>query len=68
MLMENKVYDVLKFLALVVLPALATFYAAIAAVWGLPYTEQGVGTITAVDTLLGTLLKISSDNYKKQED
>lgn len=67
-LMENKVYDVLKFLALVVLPALATFYAAIAAVWGLPYTEQVVGTITAVDTLLGTLLKISSDNYKKQED
>ena len=51
MLMENKVYDVLKFLALVVLPALATFYAAIAAVWGLPYTEQVVGTITAVDTL-----------------
>jgi hypothetical protein len=68
MLMENKVYDVLKFLALVVLPALATFYTAIAAVWGLPYTEQVVGTITAVDTLLGTLLKISSDNYKKQED
>lgn len=68
MLMENKVYDVLKFLALVVLPALATFYAAIAAVWGLPYAEQVVGTITAVDTLLGTLLKISSDNYKKQED
>lgn len=67
MLMENKVYDVLKFLALVVLPALATFYAAIAAVWGLAYTEQVVGTITAVDTLLGTLLKISSDNYKKQE-
>ena len=68
MLMENKVYDVLKFLALVVLPALATFYAAIAAAGGLPYTEQVVGTITAVDTLLGTLLKISSDNYKKQED
>ena len=68
MLMENKVYDVLKFLALVVLPALATFYAAIAEVWGLPYTEQVVGTITAVDTLLGTLLKISSDNYNKQED
>ncbi len=63
MLMENKVYDVLKFLALVVLPALATFYAAIAAVWGLPYTEQVVGTITAVDTLLGTLLKISADKY-----
>ena len=68
MKMTNKTYDTLKWIALILLPALATFYAAIAAVWGLPYTEQVVGTITAVDTLLGTLLKISSDNYKKQED
>lgn len=67
MKMSNKVYDVLKWVALILLPAMATFYAAIAAVWGLPYTEQVVGTITAVDTLLGTLLKISSDNFKKQE-
>lgn len=67
MKMTNKTYDILKWIALILLPALATFYAAIAAVWGLPYTEQVVGTITAVDTLLGTLLKISSDNYKKQE-
>lgn len=66
--MTNKTYDILKWIALILLPALATFYAAIAAVWGLPYTEQVVGTITAVDTLLGTLLKISSDNYKNQED
>nr|DAP58859.1 MAG TPA: holin [Caudoviricetes sp.] len=68
MKMTNKTYDILKWIALILLPALATFYAAIAAVWGLPYTEQVVGTITAVDTLLGTLLKISSDNYNKQED
>ncbi len=68
MKMTNKTYDILKWIALILLPALATFYAAIAAVWGLPYTEQVVGTITAVDTLLGTLLKISSDNYKKRED
>ena len=64
MKMTNKTYDILKWIALILLPALATFYAAIATVWGLPYTEQVVGTITAVDTLLGTLLKISSDNYK----
>ena len=63
MKMTNKTYDILKWIALILLPALATFYAAIAAVWGLPYTEQGVGTITAVDTLLGTLLKISADKY-----
>lgn len=67
MKMTNRTYDILKWIALILLPALATFYAAIAAVWGLPYTEQVVGTITAVDTLLGTLLKISSDNYNKQE-
>lgn len=63
MKMTNKTYDILKWIALILLPALATFYAAIAAVWGMPYTEQVVGTITAVDTLLGTLLKISSDKY-----
>ena len=63
MKLSNRVYDILKWIALILLPALATFYAAIAAVWGLPYTEQVVGTITAVDTLLGTLLKISADKY-----
>lgn len=63
MKMTNRTYDILKWIALILLPALATFYAAIAAVWGLPYTEQVVGTITAVDTLLGTLLKISADKY-----
>ena len=62
MKMTNRTYDILKWIALILLPALATFYAAIAA-GGLPYTEQVVGTITAVDTLLGTLLKISSDKY-----
>ena len=67
MKMSNNLYDILKWVAMILLPALATFYAAIAAVWGLPYTEQVVGTITAVDTLLGALLKVSSDNYKKQE-
>lgn len=67
MKMTNRTYDILKWIALILLPALATFYAAIAAVWGLPYTEQVVGTITAVDTLLGTLLKISADKYAAQE-
>ena len=66
MKMSNKMYDILKWIALVLLPAAATFYAAIAAVWGLPCAEQVVGTITAVDTLLGTLLGISSANYNKE--
>lgn len=61
---NNKVYDVLKWIAMVVLPAIATFYCAIAAIWGLPYANQIVGTITAFDTLLGALIGISSQSYK----
>lgn len=63
--MSNKVYDVLKFIALVVLPALGTLYFALSTIWGLPYGEQIVGTITAIDTFLGALLGISSVKYNK---
>ena len=63
--MSNKTYDVLKYIAQVVLPALGTLYFALAGIWGLPYGEQIVGTITAIDTFLGVVLKISSDNYYK---
>lgn len=65
--MSNKAYDILKYIAQVVLPALGTFYFAIAQIWGLPYGEQIVGTITALDTLLGALLMISSAQYKKSK-
>ena len=68
MKMNSKVYDVLKYIAQVVLPALGTLYFALSGIWGFPYGEQIVGTITAVDTFMGVLLKISSDNYYKQED
>lgn len=61
--MSNKTYDVLKYIAQVVLPALGTLYFALAGIWGFPYGEQIVGTITAVDTFLGVLLRISSNNY-----
>lgn len=61
--MSNKTYDILKYIAQIVLPALGTFYFAIAAIWGLPYGEEVVGTITAIDTLLGALLMISSSKY-----
>lgn len=63
--MSNKTYDVLKYIALIVLPALGTFYFAIAGIWGLPYAEQIVGTITAIDTLLGALLRITTVKYNK---
>lgn len=63
--MSNSTYDKLKFIAQVVLPAAGTLYAALAGIWGLPYAEQIVGTIVAVDTFLGVLLKISTYQYTK---
>jgi len=63
--MSNKTYDTLKYIAQIVLPALGTLYFALAGIWGLPYGEQIVGTIAAVDTFMGVLLKISSNNYYK---
>ena len=61
--MSNRTYDILKYIAQIVLPALGTLYFALAGIWGFPYGEQIVGTITAVDTFMGVVLKISSDNY-----
>lgn len=63
--MSNKVYDILKFIAQIFLPALGTLYFALATIWGLPYGEQIVGTITAVDAFLGALLGISTSIYNK---
>ena len=65
--MSNKVYDIVKYIAQIVLPALGTLYFALAGIWGFPYGEQIVGTITAVDTFLGVILGISSYNYNKQK-
>lgn len=66
MKMDNKVYDILKYIAQIVLPAVATLYFAISSIWGLPYGEQIVGTITAIDAFLGALLKLSSNSYYKE--
>lgn len=65
MKMTNKVYDILKWIAQYFLPAIGTLYFALAGIWELPYGEQIVGTITAVDTFLGILLGISSAQYNK---
>ena len=65
MKMSNKVYDVLVWIAQIVLPALGTLYAAVAGIWGFPYGEEITGTILAVDAFLGAVLKISSANYNK---
>ena len=68
MKMSNKVYDVLKYIALIVLPAVATFYAGLSKIWTLPYPVEIPGTIMLVDTLLGSLLKISTDQYNKDNE
>lgn len=62
---NNKVYDILKYIAQIVLPALATLYFALSKIWGLPYGEEIVGTISAIDVFLGALLGLSSMNYNK---
>ena len=63
MVFGDKAYKVLKWIALYLLPALGTLYFALASIWGFPYGEQVVGTITAVDTFIGVLLGISTHNY-----
>lgn len=66
--MKNETYDILKYIAQIVLPATATLYFALAKIWGLPYGTEIVGTISAVDAFLGALLKISTDAYNKDGD
>lgn len=63
--MSNKVYNILKWIAMYLLPAMGTLYFALAGIWGFPYGEQIVGTITAVDTFLGVVLGISTAQYNK---
>ena len=66
--MSNRVYDVLKWITMVCLPAIGTLYFALASIWGFPYAEQIVGTITAICTCLGVLLGISSAQYNKKAE
>lgn len=64
---SNKTYDFLKWVAQYLLPAAGTLYFALAGIWGFPYGEQVVGTITAVDTFLGVILGISTIQYNKTD-
>lgn len=67
MKLSNKTYDVLKWIAQYLLPAAGTLYFAVAGIWGLPYGEQIVGTITAIDTFLGVILGVSAYTYTKED-
>lgn len=65
---KNSTYDILKYICQIVLPAIGTLYFALAQIWGFPYAEQIVGSITAIDTFLGAILMISSASYNKSKN
>ena len=70
MKLSNKVYDVLKWIALILIPAVGTLYFALSKIWGdsiFPYPAEIVGTLTAVDAFLGAILQISTDQYNKEQ-
>ena len=64
----NSMYDKLKWIAQILIPAVATLYFALAGIWGFPYGEQIVGTLNAIDTFLGVILGISTMQYNKDGD
>lgn len=63
--MSDNVYQILKWIAAIFLPALGVLYFTLSGIWGLPYGEQILGTITAIDLFLGVLLGISTNGYNK---
>lgn len=67
MLLSNKVYDTLKWISQIALPATGTLYFALSKIWGFPYGEEVVGTIGAVVTFFGIVLGISTHQYNKAE-
>lgn len=64
--MNNKLYDKLKWIALVGLPALTTFYGVVGATCNIPFTQETITIAVAFDTMLGAMLGISSNSYKKK--
>ena len=66
MIFNSKVYDVLKWIALVALPATTTLWLALASIWGFPYAEAIGATLAAVTAFLGALLGVSSVQYAKK--
>ena len=64
--MSNESYDILKEIALTILPALAVLYATVGKIWGLPYVSEIPATIMAIDTAMGVILHVSTDSYNKQ--
>lgn len=68
MTLSNKAYDIMKWVVQFLIPALITLYGVIGATCNIPYTEQVLTIAGAVDVFLGTILKISTDNYNNKEN
>ena len=68
MKLPDKIYDILKWVTMIVLPALATAYVGLASIWGWPYADEVAKTTAVVCTLLGALLGISTAQYNKEND
>ena len=66
--MSNKIYDTLKWITMILLPALGTLYFALSSIWNLPYGEQIVGTITSLTCFMGACLGISNYQYNNKEE
>ena len=66
-MLNNKVYDIMKYVTTIAIPAFATLYFALAGVWGWPFAEEVLATCTAVETCLGILLGISTAEYNKNK-
>lgn len=67
MKLSNKTYDLLKWVSLVALPALTTFYGVVGATCSIPHTQEVLTIAVAFDTLLGTLLGISTNTYNSRK-
>ena len=67
MKINDKVYTVLTWVTMIALPAIGTLYFTLSGIWGFPYAEQVIGTITAISTFLGVLLGISTSQYNKSK-
>lgn len=67
MKLNNNVYNILKWICIIVLPAIGTLYFTLAQIWGFPYAGEVTATITAIDTFLGALIGISTINYNKEK-
>jgi hypothetical protein len=63
--LKNSVYDILKWITMIVLPALATAYVGLASIWGWPFADEVAKTTAVICTLLGALLGISTAQYNK---